>query len=615
MVADIHAPLTRILRSARGLARRLRDLGRVARGGTAGGYRYVFDPSPPPTPPLVELRLPAEVGPDAAAAWCARQTLPELRAIGYHPDGTEAWRLPPTGVADESEAPWFAAPGELAELLPVHLESALLVAAAESVDAVVLRERVTPALDPTPRSAGDLDDPRLRPYALYRSDSYRWHPGTGAVHPTGRRSLVKLIDSGGVGVEPSSSETFSSSRRGPYLATERLPSLLEVGVRDAALLNRSRLGGDRPTVLVLAPFLARGGAEHTLFETLNVLTDRFRFAIVTLAPHRPALGDRREDFRSISERLYCLGDLVHPAAMYGMLVALIDSLAVDIVYNANGTTLFYDFAPRLKQDRPEIRIIDHLYDHRVGYIERYTPQLLDSVDACVAENHRIAEVLTRDRGWPAERVPVIWPCGRPSSAFAPPEQRAALRAAIREELGYETDDVIFLTAARMHPQKRPLDLVALSSLVQELDKVHFLIVGGGDLSDEVDEAIAAAAAARIRRLPFRTDIPDLIVAADVGCLVSDFEGLPVFLLECLQAGLPFLGTDVGDLGPVLRSTGAGVVVDTPGDLEALEDGVRRLAQDAERRRLAGRAAAAAEQFGVEACAAAYAAAFVGSDEV
>ena len=156
-----------------------------------------------------------------------------------------------------------------------------------------------------------------------------------------------------------------------------------------------------------------------------------------------------------------------------------------------------------------------------------------------------------------------------------------VRRELRRELGYDDGDVVLITAARMHPQKRPLDLVRLAERVGDLENVHFLLVGGGELEDEVDAAIAAtntaAPGARIRRLPFRTDIPHLLCATDVGCLVSDYEGLPVFLLECLQAGRPFLGTDVGDLGRVLRATGAGPVVDRPGDLDALEQAVRALA--------------------------------------
>ena len=604
-------------RTASTLARRLRNVARnrryrqaLRRGGPAGELTWVFDPSPPP-PPFVELRLPSSVQPDEAAAWCRRQTLAELGAVGIDPDGNVMWRVgPDQRNGTVHPAAWFAAPGGLPDVLPSHLESCLLLAAAEVVDAVVLCEGVAQApAEPIAGPAATVD-PTARPYALYSSDAWRYDAASDTVQPTRDHLLVKSVGAAGVGAIERSTTTFAADRRGPYFSTADLGPILEVAVRDASLLGRKPIPSDRPTVLVTVPFLARGGAEHTLFETMRELSDRCRFAIATLAPHRPELGDRRDEFRTITDRIYCLGDLVHPAAMYGMLVGLVDSLGAEVVYNANSTTLFYDFVPRLKVDRPSIRIIDHLYDHRVGYIDRYSPDLLDNVDVCVAENHRIAEVLTGDRGWPADRTPVIWPCGRSSDAFPPPSERARTRHRIRGEMGIDPGDVVFFTAARMHPQKRPLDLVELARRVRDLEHVQFLVAGGGDLENEMDRAIKGAGA-RIRRLPFRSDIPELIVAADVGCLVSDFEGLPVFMLECLQAGRPFLGTDVGDMGEVLRRTGAGIVVDRPGDLAALEAGVRQLAEADEWAELARHATDAGSQFDPVNCAAAYHRAFMG----
>ena len=71
---------------------------------------------------------------------------------------------------------------------------------------------------------------------------------------------------------------------------------------------------------------------------------------------------------------------------------------------------------------------------------------------------RIKTRLDRLRGWPVERVPMIWPCGRRRDAF--PQDVEETRRALRRELGIGPDVVVFFTAARMHPQKRPLDLVA-----------------------------------------------------------------------------------------------------------------------------------------------------------
>jgi len=610
---------------------------RLALGLPAGDMRYVAAAPGPSRSPLVEVRLrarepgpgPADLDQDRALAWLRRQTMPELEVVAFDADRRVAWRVGPVGqTSDQAHdqahdqgtdsaraCSWFAAPGGLEELDPrdaAHLESCLLVAAAETVDAVVLQGPISvPAQGLV--ATGEISitsvcSPPLRRLALYSTSAFGYDATSDRVEPLRQRVLAKLI--GGGGTEPCDPEPRSRHRRGAYLSGVPLGPRLEVGITDAATLARrpARLGPEaRTPLLVLNSFLARGGAEHTLFETLRVLKDRFEITIVTLAPHRPELGDRRGDFLEITDRICCLGDLVHPAAMLGQVLCLLDSTGAEIIYNANGTTIFYDLAPRLRQARPGLRIVDHLYDHRIGYIDQYladTGGLMSSVDACVAENNRIAQVLVGECGWPAARVPVVWPCGRSDDAFAIPDQRQAVRDRLRRELGLGADDVVILTAARMHPQKRPVDLVRLASRVTDLERICFLVVGGGVLEAEVDQAIVSAAPARIVRLGFRTDIPDLVVAADAGCLVSDYEGLPVFLLECLQAG-PFLGTRVGDLGEVLDATRAGIVVDRPGDLDGLEAAVRRLADDEARLKLARRAETSGPRFSVAACAERY----------
>ncbi len=581
----------------------MRYLYKLARHQPAGDYAYI--PADPQDVRLVvEVKLAATVDSDRAASWCGRQTLRELSASGYAPSGERLWQVDRHGRLEEpaGDAPWFLAPADLPAVYPAFVESAALVAAAEAVDAVALGEGLPAAAGPD-----GLLEPPWRPYCLFRSDAYAYDAAVDAVRPITGRQLVKVVSEDGIVGDPSDVRQFHRCRRGPYLSPTPLPPRLAVGVRDAAALERHPSRRERPGILVTAPFLARGGAEHTLYETLRALGNDVDFAFATLAPHRPELGDRRDDFRALGCPVYSLGDLVHPAAMAGALGSLLDAHGFNVVYNLSGNTLFYEFLPRLKSERSGLRVIDHLYDHRIGYIDRYDdPALLDWLDACVAENRRVAEALGK-RGWPAERVPVIWPCGRRRDAF--PDDPEETRRTLRRELGIEDETVVFLTAARMHSQKRPLDLVALAERVRDLG-VLFLIAGGGDLEREVDDAIAAADAP-VRRLPFRTDVPDLIAAADVGCLVSDYEGLPVFMIECLQAGRPFLGTDVGEMGVVLRSTGAGLVVAEPGDLAALEDRVRRLADGAERAELARRAAEAGHQFDVETCAERYREAFLG----
>lgn len=608
------AILSRLLRPVARALRRRRYERALRRGEPAGDFTYVSRPPANAAPAGVDLHLAAEgdaaVTEAEARRWCAAQTLAELGAFGHAVDGSLAWRLD-DGDDVTGPAPWFAAPGRLPDVLPDHLESAMLVAAGEEVDAVILCPPDRPCTVEAEPAAAVATGPELRRWALYRTAAYAYDPATDSVRARVEAPLVKLVDGDGVAGPPREAERYHRTRRGPYLCTADPGPDLEVGIRDAAALERRPARAGRTPVLVTNCFLARGGAEHTLLETMRVLAGSFDFSIATLAPHRPEVGDRRADFRAITPRIHCLGDLVHPAAMVGMLCSILDATGAEIIYNANGTTLFYDFAPELKARRPGLRIVDHLYDHRVGYIDRYQPELLDAVDACVAENLRIADELVGGRGWPAARVPVIWPCGRPRDELPAPGRRQEVRRRVRRELGLAEHDLVFLTAARMHPQKRPLDLVRLAERVVDLDTVHFLVVGGGAMEDEVDRAIAASRRGRIRRLPFRTDIPDLIVASDVGCLVSDYEGLPVFMLECLQLGRPFLGTDVGDIGEVLNTSGAGLVVDTPGDMDAMEAAVRRFTDIDEWAQMAERAAEVGVLFDPDRCAERYRAALLG----
>jgi glycosyltransferase involved in cell wall biosynthesis len=597
---ELQRRLAALLRPATRALRERRYRRRLERGQAAGDFLYVWSEWSPPERWRVEVRLPAEAATaEAAARWCRGQSLRELCVTGFDAGGMAAWRVDRDGplAAAGGETPWFHAPGELGEVPAVHLEACLLIAAAEDVDAVEL--------------CGAGEPGRHR--SLFRAAAYTYDAAGDEVVHASESGLVKLIEPRGVAALPATAEYFGRRRRGPYLSRTDLGARLEVRVRDAAKLPRTPPAGERPALLVTTSFLARGGAEHTLFETLRHLRDRFEISIVTLAPHRPELGDRRPDFAAeVTPRIYSLGDWVHPAAMPGILASLLDATGAEILYNANGTTLFYDFAPRLKAARPALRVVDHLYDHRVGYVERYGPELLAAVDACVAENRRIAQVLVEERGWPPERVPVIHPCGRLQSAFPAAGETQATRRRLRRELNLATEDLVLLTAARMHPQKRPLDLVALALRVRDLDQVRFVIAGGGELEDEVDAAIAKSGA-RIRRLPFRADIPELIVATDAGLLVSEYEGLPVFLMECLQAGRPFVGTDVGEMGDLLRDTGAGLVVDRPGDLDALEGRIRQLADPSTWAELAERALEAGHGFDVETCAERYAAVFLGKE--
>lgn len=92
-------------------------------------------------------------------------------------------------------------------------------------------------------------------------------------------------------------------------------------------------------------------------------------------------------------------------------------------------------------------------------------------------------------------------------------------------------------------------------------------------------------------------------AADVFCLPTRADSLPLALLEAMAAGLPSVCSSVGAIPWVLAGGRSGVLV-PPGDATALADALTRLARDPELRRSLGRAALARQKAEFDAVSAA-----------
>jgi colanic acid/amylovoran biosynthesis glycosyltransferase len=84
---------------------------------------------------------------------------------------------------------------------------------------------------------------------------------------------------------------------------------------------------------------------------------------------------------------------------------------------------------------------------------------------------------------------------------------------------------------------------------------------------------------------------DLYSAADVFCLPSFAEGVPVVLMEAMATGLPVVSTRVTGI-PELVDDGVSGELAPPGRPEALASAIRGLAADPDRRTALGRAARA-----------------------
>lgn len=169
---------------------------------------------------------------------------------------------------------------------------------------------------------------------------------------------------------------------------------------------------------------------------------------------------------------------------------------------------------------------------------------------------------------------------RVAPAFAPPRAPAERsRAEVRAELGLDDGRPLVVAIGRLHPQKGYdvlLDAVGGWTRDQRLPVTPLVAVAGDGPLEEQLAARIAAEQLPVRLLGRRTDVADLLAAADLCVLPSRWEGSPFTGQEALRAGTPLVATRAGGM-PELFGAGASLV--PVGDAGALSQAVIRVLTD------------------------------------
>jgi glycosyltransferase involved in cell wall biosynthesis len=171
------------------------------------------------------------------------------------------------------------------------------------------------------------------------------------------------------------------------------------------------------------------------------------------------------------------------------------------------------------------------------------------------------------------------------------DERHRRGLAVRNELGVPADARVVTLIARLVPIKRVDRFLRVAGRLADREGICFLVVGDGDLRDELRRSLPATAlGARIIWTGFRHDIPDVCFASDVVVLTSDNEGTPVSLIEAQAAGAPVVSTRVGGVATVVLEGQTGFVVGVD-DEQGMAQAVGRLLDDRELSARLGTAAA------------------------
>ena len=142
-------------------------------------------------------------------------------------------------------------------------------------------------------------------------------------------------------------------------------------------------------------------------------------------------------------------------------------------------------------------------------------------------------------------------------------------------------------------EKNPLGHLRIAARVLNRRDAAHVWVGDGPMRQALEhQAARSGLNGRFVLLGRRTDVGDLLAAADVLLFASrpdGMEGMPAALIEAGMAGLPAAGFAVAGAPEVIEDGRTGSLV-RPGDEEALAGRVMELLEDDERRRAVGTAA-------------------------
>jgi glycosyltransferase involved in cell wall biosynthesis len=181
--------------------------------------------------------------------------------------------------------------------------------------------------------------------------------------------------------------------------------------------------------------------------------------------------------------------------------------------------------------------------------------------------------------------PATIPNGIDTDRFWRPGARSKWRAAN----GFSEDEILIVSTGRLAPQKNP---VALADAIANVPGARLLLAGEGALRPALEGRD------RVHLLGIRDDIPDILAAADIFALASDWEGLPLAVIEAMAAGLPVVATNVGSVAEAVQHGHTGLLVPVR-DQRMLTNALLALTNDVARRHEMGAAGRdRAQSFGV-----------------
>ncbi len=322
-------------------------------------------------------------------------------------------------------------------------------------------------------------------------------------------------------------------------------------------------------ILHVIPNFKPGGAERLLINLLDVFDkEKFEIAAVSLFPEMGTILE--EEIKEKGYKVYFLNK-----------------------HRGLDLRMFLRIYSVLKNFKPDV-VHTHLY------VMRYTliPTFLNRVPVLVHTVHNVAQKEVTLLGKIIHKFAFKWLRVIPISISQEVTRtiKIVYGKAIRTYMIYngiptskfflrsdkknKKGNIILLHVGSFKQQKNHMLLIEAFSLVaKEHSNIYLWLVGNGELRQFIENAVNKKRLnEKVTFLGIRNDVAKLLNKCNIFILSSDWEGMPLTILEAMASGKPVVSTAVGGVPELVKNGVTGLLV-PPSNSRALAKAIIQLSNN------------------------------------
>lgn len=329
-------------------------------------------------------------------------------------------------------------------------------------------------------------------------------------------------------------------------------------------------------IMFILPWMVTGGADRVNLDLIEGLASKGHD--ITICATLSADHRWEHQFSQFTPDIFVLPNILRASDYPRFLAYMIQSRQIDTVV-ITGSTIGYQFLPFLKSVSPGVAFIDMCHVEEPHWMNGGHPRFgvgyQDVLDLNIVTTQHLSEWM-QERGADGKRIRVMYTGVRSAHA----DRLAEVRSQVREELNIPADIPVIVFAGRLCEQKRPAMLAEILKAAHNQGLIfQALVIGEGEQRGQFEELLNQyGITSNVRMLGSVSHQRwlDIIVAADIFLMPSQYEGISIALLEAMAAGVVPVVAKVGGQEEIVSSDTGVLISHGVNELQEYVAAIRRL---------------------------------------